>query len=451
MRNRSVLRLNQPLMLLIVVVVVATLGACSGAQMEQGAAEYVTDPTLVPPPSPTVIPTSEAVSVTLRTSTETPPSDGLAATPQNTPNTTDTPQATETVPSPVGAEASSPQDIVAAFEQVLNEIYEAALPSIVYLQVAIPGTAGLRGNPSVPDDLLWSAGSGFVWDEEGHIVTNYHVVTSGNGSSDDITVYFADATQAKATLVGGDPYSDLAVLKLEGENWNLQPLPLGDSDGVRVGQYSVAIGAPFGQEFTMTVGIVSAIGRNLRGEGQFTTPEVIQTDAAINPGNSGGPLLNRFGRVIGINTQIISTTGNFSGVGMAVPVNIAKLVIPSLVETGEFNYSWLGVTIVTVEAAYAEALDLPPGTQGALIASVVPDSPADRAGLREADSVVEYGRLEYPAGGDVILAIDSHTITSTDDLIARLTYHNSPGDTVTLTVLRDGQQERIEVTLGERP
>ena len=266
-----------------------------------------------------------------------------------------------------------------------------------------------------------------------------------------MTVVFADSTEAKGTVVGSDPYSDLAVIKLEDGDWDLQPATLGDSDALRVGQLAVAIGAPFGQEFTMTSGIVSALGRNITGQAQFSIPEVIQTDSAINPGNSGGPLLDRLGQVIGINTQIISNTGNFSGVGMAVPVNIAKRVVPPLIDDGEFNYPWLGVRIATVDAAYTEGLELPEGARGALIVSIVEDSPAYKAGLRESESTIEIDGVEFPAGGDVITAIGPHEVTGSSELIAHLTYHNSPGDTVIFTVLRDGMLKEIEVTLGKRP
>ena len=345
----------------------------------------------------------------------------------------------------------TPEQVVAAFEEVLYGVYEKALPSVVYIRVPRLAAEALRGMRGVPDSLLWSAGSGFVWDGEGHIVTNHHVIEEVIGISQPVTVVFADSTEAKGTVVGSDPYSDLAVIKLEDGDWDLKPAVIGNSDAVRVGQLAVAIGAPFGQEFTMTSGIISAVGRNITGQARFSIPEVIQTDSAINPGNSGGPLLDRLGQVIGINTRIISNTGNFSGVGMAVPVNIAKRVVPPLIDDGEFNYPWLGVRIVTVDAAYAEGLELPEGARGALIVSIVEDSPADKAGLRDSESTIEIDGVEFLAGGDVITAIGPHEVTRSSDLIAHLTYHNSPGDTVTFTVLRDGQQKRIEVTLGERP
>ena len=353
--------------------------------------------------------------------------------------------------SPAAAANSDTGALLAAFEEVLNDIYEGALPSVVYIRVPNPAAASLQQFQNVPDELLWGAGSGFVWDEEGHIVTNHHVVEELVGTSEEVTVIFADSTQATGRVIGGDPHSDLAVIKLQGGDRELQPVTLADSSAVKVGQFAVAIGAPFGQEFTMTSGIVSAVGRNISGQGQFTIPEVIQTDAAINPGNSGGPLLDRHGRVIGINTQIISRSGNFSGVGMAVPVNIAKRVVPPLIEDGEFDYPWLGVSIITASPSYVEELGLPVGTTGALVVTVVEGSPADRAGLLESDSSMELDGAEYPAGGDIVVAINTHEVSSSSDLIAHLLYHNLPRDEITLTVLRDGQREEIEVTLGQRP
>ena len=349
------------------------------------------------------------------------------------------------------AVSSDAEALLAAFEEVLSDIYESALPSVVFIRVPNPTAASLQRFQNIPDELLWGAGSGFVWDDEGHIVTNHHVVAEVVGTSEEVTVIFADSTQAAGQVIGSDPHSDLAVIKLKDGGRDLQPVTLADSSSVKVGQFAVAIGAPFGQEFTMTSGIVSAVGRNISGQGQFTIPEVIQTDAAINPGNSGGPLLDRQGKVIGINTQIISRSGNFSGVGMAVPVNIAKRVVPPLIEDGEFDYPWLGVSISTVSSSYVEELDLPAGTKGALIVTVVEGSPADNAGLRGSDYFLELDGMEYQAGGDIIVAINTNQVTSSSDLIANLVYHNHPRDKVTLTVLRDGQREEIEVTLGQRP
>ena len=369
MRKPAVLSIQWAGMLLALGLLAVCLAACGGSDAAEKRAG--TEPTQTLNPAPTYMP-GPVVTRDAEKATSLPLAAVVPVSYEETPAPEDAGQkAVTTVPQPTsmpggvptGGTVVSAEQIVAAFEDVLYGIYERALPSVVYIRVANPASEALRRIATIPEELLWSSGSGFVWDADGHIVTNHHVVESVIGASDEVTVIFADSTQAKGTVVGGDPHSDLAVIRLDDGDWNLQPAPLGDSSEVRVGQLSVAIGAPFGQEFTMTSGIVSAVGRNIRGHGQFTIPEVIQTDSAINPGNSGGPLLDRLGRVIGINTQIVSNTGNYSGVGMAVPVNIARRVVPSLIDNGEFNYPWLGVSIAAVNAAYVNELSLPEGTR----------------------------------------------------------------------------------------
>ena len=458
MCRQTILKIRGTAMLLMLVALAAALAACGGSGtpltepesgLEATQIAVAADETLPNVTGTTPQDANESTPVSVRVSSVMTPAPGSRGEGQVNP-------ATQAETSSAGgdssdADAVTPEQMVPAFENVLYEIYEGTLPSVVYIRVASPASEALRGMPGVPQDMLWGAGSGFVWDEEGHIVTNHHVVDAVIGNSNEVTVIFADSTEAQATVVGSDPHSDLAVVKLEEGDWQLQPATLGDSSKVRVGQLSVAIGAPFGQEFTMTSGIVSALGRDIRGEGQFTIPEVIQTDSAINPGNSGGPLLDRQGQVIGINTQIISRTGNYSGVGMAVPVNIARRVIPPLIADGEFNYPWLGVTIATVNPPYADSLGLPEGTRGALVRAIVEDSPADKAGLRGSEDTVTVNGVDYPAGGDIIIAIGPHEVAGSSELIAHLTYHNSPGDAVIFTVLRDGERQEIKVTLGERP
>lgn len=434
---------------LALAVLAGVLAACGDSSPDEGGRESVT---LAPEPTSTIFPaeataTQEASALPVVAGQV--PTTGVSGNEANGP-ADQSPVQQDGGDSSAVAESDA-QLVLAAFEKVLNDIYESVLPSVVYIRVPNPATSALQGMQGVPDELLWGAGSGFVWDEEGHIVTNHHVVENLVGGSGEVTVIFADSTRATGRVVGSDPHSDIAVIKLQGDNWQLQPVTLGDSSTVKAGQLTVAIGAPFGQEFTMTSGIVSAVGRNISGQSQFTIPEVIQTDAAINPGNSGGPLLDRLGQVIGINTQIISRSGSFSGVGMAVPVNIAKRVVAPLIEDGEFNYPWLGVSISTVTSNYVMELDLPGGTTGAIIVAVVEGSPADRAGLRGSDSSRELDGVPYPVGGDIITAVNSHQVTGSSELIAHLLYHNSPRDEITLTVLRDGQQEEIEVTLGQRP
>ena len=430
-------------------VFVGVLAACGDSSSTEDERESVT---IAPEPTSTVFPaeaTARPVTSALPVVAAQAPGSGENGSTSNG-ETSQSPAQQENAPPPAGMNSDAVA-LLAALEEVFGDIYESVLPSVVYIRVPNPAAASLQRFQNVPDELLWGAGSGFVWDEEGHIVTNHHVVEEVTGTSEEVTVIFADSTQATARVIGSDPDSDLAVIRLQGEGRDLQPVTLGDSSAVRVGQLAVAIGAPFGQEFTLTSGIVSAVGRNISGQGQFTIPEVIQTDAAINPGNSGGPLLDRRGQVIGINTQIISRSGSFSGVGMAVPVNIAKRVVPPLIENGEFDYPWLGVSIITANSRYVEELGLPAGTTGALVLTVVEGSPADRAGLLESDSSMELDGVEYPAGGDIVIAINTHEVSSSSDLIAHLLYHNRPRDEITLTVLRDGQREEIEVTLGRRP
>ena len=346
--------------------------------------------------------------------------------------------------------------IVAAQEAVLVWIYETLLPSVVHIRVSqrIAGQTAPQipdlPLPEFPDDFFQRGeGSGFVWDDEGHIVTNNHVIQG----ADRVTVVFADRTELEAEVIGTDPDSDLAVLKLSEPKSDAGPVVLGDSDALKVGQMAVAIGNPFGQEFTMTTGIVSALGRTIRsGNSPFSIPEVIQADTPINPGNSGGPLLDRHGRVIGVNTQIISRSGVSSGVGFSVPINTAKRVIPALIEDGRYEYSWLGITGATLGPTVAEQMDLPRNTGGALVILVSDDSPADRAGLRGSDSIFILDGVEFSVGGDIIVAIEDSVVHDMDDLIAFLVANTRPGDDVVMEVIRDGnKREKLEVTLGKRP
>jgi 2-alkenal reductase len=266
-------------------------------------------------------------------------------------------------------------------------------------------------------------------------------------------VVFADRTEIEAQVLGTDPDSDLAVLKLEESKDGARPVTLGDSDALRVGQMAVAIGNPFGQEFTMTSGIISAVGRTIRsGNSTFSIPEVVQSDAPINPGNSGGPLLDRQGRVVAVTTQIISRSGVNAGIGFSVPINTAKRVIPALIEEGRYEYSWLGISGVTLRPEVAERMDLPRETGGALVIQVVGDSPAERAGLKGSDSTVTIEGVQHPVGGDIIVAIEGTVLPQMNDLIAFLTGNTRPGDKVVLDIIREGENRgQLEVTLGKRP
>ena len=349
---------------------------------------------------------------------------------------------------PAPQQALGVGDILAAVEEVLAGLYERSLPSIVHIHVS----QYAEDAPASPfgqfPDLRRGSGSGFVWDAQGHIVTNYHVV---EGAA-TVTVFFADDTEVEAEVIGRDPDSDLAVIKVDLPAEKLHPLPLGSSEGLRVGQFAIALGNPFGQDFTMTSGIISGLGRTISGgTSPYTIPKVVQTDAPINPGNSGGPLLDGEGRVVGINTQIISRTGASSGVGLSVPIDLAKRIVPSLIEDGAYSYPWIGIRATSVRREVAEALDLPTETRGVLVIEALEDGPAAASDLQGSDDTVEIDGFDFPSGGDVIIAADGAPVREMEDLIIHLIEKTRPGDTISLTVLRDGEQERIDVVLGSRP
>jgi 2-alkenal reductase len=329
-------------------------------------------------------------------------------------------------------------------DALLTNIYQRANPSVVYIEVLAQIGGGLEPLGS---------GSGFVIDQEGHVVTNNHVVEN----ADALQVTLADGSVINdVDILGRDPYSDLAVLQVNAPSNRLASLELGDSDALRVGQQVVAIGNPFGLQGTMTVGVVSAVGRTLRSQilqgGSFSNPDVIQTDAAINPGNSGGPLLDSRGRVVGVNTAIRSNTGANAGIGFAVPVNTVKRILPGLIEEGAYEYPYLGITSNNnfTLAELAATLDLPT-EQGVLIAEVQPETAADDAGLRGGDREVEVMGQSVVVGGDIIIAIDEEPLRTFDDLVAYLVSDTAVGQDVVLTILRDGREMKVNVTLGKRP
>ena len=351
-----------------------------------------------------------------------------------------------------------PDLIVAAEEKVLSDLYERVLPSTVQITVThlvgddrgsdSPFPIPFDPTPGGDDFFRDGDGSGFVWDDEGHIITNHHVVTG----AERVKVTFPDGTETDAEVLGTDPDSDLAVLKVVLPREFLRPVEVGDSDSLKVGQMAVAIGTPFGAEFTMTRGMISALGRRINSPRQsYSIPDAIQTDASINPGNSGGPLLDRKGRVIGINSQIITRTGVNTGIGFAIPVNEAKRVVPAIIRDGVYEHAWLGVQVDSVDGDLAEILRLPPNTRGALITSVIEGGPADQAGLRGWDSRLTRKGRTYEIGGDVITALNGEPVKSIDDLIGYLSARTRPGDGVTVDVIRDGETIAIEVTLAARP
>ncbi len=291
-------------------------------------------------------------------------------------------------------------------------------------------------------------GSGFVYDKQGHIVTNYHVVEDASR----VTVTFLDGTSYRASIVGSDPYTDLAVVKVDVDSSKLVPLPLADSSRLRVGEQVAAIGNPFGLSGSMTSGIVSQLGRMLETANGFSIPDVIQTDAAINPGNSGGPLLNMYGEVIGVNTAIASSTGEFAGIGFAIPSNTVKKIVPVLISEHRYRHPWLGVSGMDVTPEIAEALGLKEA-RGFLVIDVVANSPAAKAGVRGGSDarVISVDNRMVRLGGDIIVGVDDIQVRRISDILIYLQREKSVGDVITLHVIRDGKEMSIDVVLGERP
>jgi len=328
-------------------------------------------------------------------------------------------------------------------ESDLVDIYERSNPGVVAIQVLTISGNGL--------------GSGFVIDEEGHIITNFHVV---EGVS-DLEVDFPSGFKTRGEVIGTDTDSDLAVVKVNAPPEELHPLPLGDSSEIKVGQTVVAIGSPFRFNGTMTTGIISSLGRTLSslrtapGGSFFTAGDIIQTDAAINPGNSGGPLLNLNGEVIGVNRAIETYNINSeedplnSGIGFAIAINTVKRVVPSLISEGNYDYPYLGISSLSeINLLQQEALRLSQSS-GAYVTSVTPDSPADQAGFL--GGTEETDILNLYSGGDLIIAIDGRFIMTFSDLLSYLIQEKSPGDVVTFTILRGDQEIQLDLTLGKRP
>jgi S1-C subfamily serine protease len=325
-------------------------------------------------------------------------------------------------------------------ELSLPDLFERAEPSVVQISAS---------NDFSEEGKL---GSGFVFDDNGHIVTNNHVI-SGTSTFD---VTFVDGTVYRATLIGSDPYTDLAVLYIEDvPQEKLISLPLANSSAVRVGEQVAAIGNPFGLSSSMTSGIVSGVGRLIPSEEgsaplQFFIPDIIQTDAPINPGNSGGPLLNTRGQAIGINTAIRSSTGEFAGIGFAVPSNTITKVVPALIETGTFQHPWVGISGTSMTPSLAQALELEE-PRGVLVVEVVSGSPAEKAGIRGGDTPTRINGQTIPLGGDVVLELDGTQIRTLDDILVYLQREKAVGDTLEVTVLRDGQLQTINILLEARP
>ncbi len=291
-----------------------------------------------------------------------------------------------------------------------------------------------------------SVGSGFVFDKEGHIITNNHVVDN----TKKISVTFIDGTSYRAEIIGNDPDADIAVIKVDVIPDKLYPLPIGNSSTLKVGEQIAAIGNPFGLSGSMTSGIVSQLGRLLPTGVGYSIPDVIQTDTAINPGNSGGPLLNMQGQVVGINTAIYSNDGSFSGVGFSIPSNIVLKIVPTLIQEGGYQHPWIGISSANITPDLAEVLNLE-DAKGVLIMTVVKDSPAAKAGLRGSSQTAVTDDVEYTIGGDILLSVDGKEIRKIDDILTHLQREKIVGDTLNLQILRDGKLINIKLTLEGRP
>ena len=355
-----------------------------------------------------------------------------------------------TQPAPQEAVTLNIQPGADSESQILEAVYLKVNPSVVQI-INMAQSTRLRAAGAVPQ----GQGSGFVWDKLGHIVTNDHVVSG----ADKLQVIFADGTQADSKLVGTDPNGDIAVIQVDPELTALVPIEVGDMGQVKVGQMAIAIGNRFGFEGTMTRGIVSALGRSIPSQTRFSIPEAIQTDASINPGNSGGPLLNERGQVIGVCDQIQSASGSNSGVGFAIPINLVQRIVPSLIEYGSYEHSYLGVNGGTFTKAWAKALGLPAELKGVFVFEVAAGGPAEGAGLRGGSHDTEVllgadlsGPSYLQSGGDLITAIDGQPLRKMDDLLIYLEEWTSPGQTASLKVMAsDGQTRTLRVMLRARP
>lgn len=368
------------------------------------------------------------------------------------------------------AATGASNSLLAAYEGTLENIYSQVNPSVVNIHVIEGATSGSSDSQGLPFGFPFgnnqntpsqgtseALGSGFIWDTEGHIVTNNHVVSGA--SSIDVT--FSDGTNVSAKVVGTDPSSDLAVISVDKTDVTtplLKPVTLADSKQVKVGEMAIAIGNPYGLQGSMTVGIISALGRSISAsDGSSTStsgysiPNIIQTDAAINPGNSGGVLLNQAGQVIGVTAAIESSSNSNAGIGFAIPSETVKTEIPTLISSGHFDHPYMGISGMDLTRSLAEAMKLPATTRGALIAEVVSGGPADKAGLKGSNTQVTIDGNAATVGGDVITAINGQAIKQMDDLIAYLNDNTKVGQKVTVTYLRSGKQQTAEVTLTARP
>ncbi|MDA7495228.1 trypsin-like peptidase domain-containing protein [Nitrosopumilus sp.] len=318
----------------------------------------------------------------------------------------------------------------------LIEIFEKSEPGVVRVNIQRNQTENETGG----------VGSGFVFDKQGHIITNAHVVKDATKT----IVTFLDGRSYNAEIIGVDEYTDIGVIKVNADLKLLNPLSLGDSSNLQVGEPITAIGNPFGLSGSMTSGIISQMGRLLPSDSGFQIPDVIQTDAAINPGNSGGPLLNMRGEIVGINTAIQSTTGEFTGVGFAIPSQTVAKIVPTLISDGKYKHPWIGISGTDIDLEMANVMELE-NTLGFLIITVIEDSPASDAGLIGSNKMIEVEGREYSIGGDIIISVDGIDVRKIDDILIHLQRGKAVGDEMVLEVLRDGRTTNVTIVLQERP
>jgi serine protease Do len=408
-----------------------------------------------------------ACSFTMPEISKTKPAPAAAAESQSaapsTPSTVAVVPETSSAQSPAGSPLES-------YESMLTSVYDQVNPSVVSIDVTstvtaqsqsfnlpfnlpnLPNNSQPNNNNGAQDQIQQGAGSGFVWDREGYIVTNNHVVEG----ADSITVTFADGTSLPAKVVGTDKNSDLAVVKVDKGVLDLKPVELADSNKLKVGNLVMAIGNPFGLGSSYSVGVVSALGRTLAVDqtattGSYSIPDIIQTDATINPGNSGGVLVNSKGQVEGVTTAIESPVRASSGVGFAVPSAIIQKVVPALIQNGKYDYTYLGLSGGTLTSDLAKAMGLKETQRGILVNSINPNTPADKAGLVGSSKETKINGLTAKVGGDVITAIDGQELHKFEDLISYLARATVVGQKVKLDVIRDGKPMQVEATLEARP
>jgi S1-C subfamily serine protease len=327
----------------------------------------------------------------------------------------------------------------------VTPLFSKSLSLIDIFEKSEPGVVRVNVQRGESEDVTGGVGSGFVFDKKGHIITNAHVVKNAN----KVIVTFLDGRSYNAEIIGVDEYTDIAVVKVNADFILLNPLSIGDSSNLK-GEGIAAIGNPFGLSGSMTSGIVSQLGRLLPSGSGYQIPDVIQTDAAINPGNSGGPLLNMRGEIVGINTAIQSATGEFTGVGFAIPSQTVAKIVPTLIEKGEYKHPWIGIAGRDIDPDMANVLKLQDAV-GFLVITVVEDSPAFDAGLIGSDKTIEVDGVNYPIGGDIILEVDGKEVRKIDDILIHLQRAKSVGDEMVLEILRDGRTTNVTIVLQERP